>query len=72
MYEEFLLENLKESDHLKDLEVKLMIFFEKDYKVLGLKNVGWENVVRDVNRWRFILNIMKLRVTENAGNFLSE
>ena len=57
---------------MKDLEVKLMIFFEKDYKVLGLKNVGWENVVRDVNRWRFILNIMKLRVTENAGNFLSE
>jgi hypothetical protein len=36
MYEDFRWGSLNESDHLEDLEVKLMIFFEKDYKEISL------------------------------------
>lgn len=50
VYVEFRWGGLKERDYLKDLEVKLMIFFEKDQKEVGLLYVDWENVPRDKNK----------------------
>jgi hypothetical protein len=43
-----------------------------DLQEVGWGGMDWINVAEDRDRWRALVNaVMYLRVSENAGNFLS-
>jgi hypothetical protein len=43
-----------------------------DLEGIGLEGVDWIDVARDRGKWRaFVITEMKLRIPDNAGNFLS-
>jgi hypothetical protein len=43
-----------------------------DLEEVGWKSMDWTDLAQDSGRWRQLVNsIMNLRVTQNAGNFLT-
>ena len=43
-----------------------------DFQIVGWANMDWIDLAQDRDRWRTVVNaVMKLRIPENAGNFLA-
>jgi len=42
-----------------------------DFQVVGCEVMDWIELAQDRDRWRALVNVvMKIRVPQNAGNFL--
>jgi hypothetical protein len=43
-----------------------------ELQAVGYEDMDWIDVTQDRDRWRALVNaVMKLRVPQNAGNFLT-
>jgi hypothetical protein len=62
---------MREGDHLEDLGVDGRIILKWILKKWD-GGMDWIDMAQDSDSWRaFVSAVMNLRVTENAGNFLT-
>jgi len=72
MHMKFWSENLKGRDHLEDLGIGERIILEWILKHMEWKGVDWMELSQDKVQWRALVNaVMKLRVPQKAGDFLT-
>jgi hypothetical protein len=71
VHTEFWWGNLRERDHLEDLSIDERITLKRIFKLQD-RRVEWIDLAKDKNRWRALMNtVMKYRLPQNEGNFLS-
>jgi len=63
--------NLRERDHFDDLVVGGKIIWKLIFKMWD-EGTDWIDLAQDRDRWRALVNaVLKLRVPQNPGNFLT-
>jgi hypothetical protein len=51
---------------------EILIFSLIDFREIGWDGMDWIDLAQDRDQWRALVNtVMNLRVTKNAGKFLS-
>ena len=59
-------------DHLEDLSVYGRIILRWIFRKWDVGGMDWIDMAQDMERWRaFVYALMNLRVSSNAGNFLT-
>jgi hypothetical protein len=63
-------ENLREEDHVEDSGIDGRVMIKYIFEMV--RGMDWIDLTQDRDRWRAVVNaVMNLRVSQNAGNFLS-
>ena len=56
-------ENLKERDHLGDLNIDRSVILQTDFKEILRESVDWMNMAQDWEKWPTVVNaVLNLRI----------
>jgi hypothetical protein len=63
---------MRDTYHLEDLGIDGRIILKLTFSTVGWGSTDWIDLVQDRDRWRTLVNaVMNIRVSQNAGNFLT-